>query len=369
MNRYQGRLGFQQRVLPAYRALFFDTLAAACSDGMSLFAGQPRLDESIYTFTELETAQYYAANNRHLLRGAFYLCYQPNFLAWLEAWNPQTLIVEANPRYPNTRQAVRWMHARGRAVIGWGLGAPRLSGVLGLFRQQQRLKFLRSLDGLIAYSSRGAEEYRRLGMAPERVYTAPNAAAPRPVGPPSTRPPKFNPQPNLLFVGRLQERKRIDNLLHACAALPPELTPRLMIVGDGPARPELEVLAGRVFPRAEFLGARHGPELVQCYALADLFVLPGTGGLAIQAAMSHGLPVIAAQGDGTQADLVRPENGWVVAPNNLDALINAVNAALSDIVRLRTMGDESFRITLEEINIETMTAVFIEALQEVTHEE
>ena len=42
------------------------------------------------------------------------------------------------------------------------------------------------------------------------------------------------------------------------------------------------------------------------FAGADLFVLPGTGGLAVQEAMSYALPVIVAKGDGTQEDLVRP---------------------------------------------------------------
>ena len=49
-------------------------------------------------------------------------------------------------------------------------------------------------------------------------------------------------------------------------------------------------------------------------------MLPGTGGLAVQQAMAHGLPVIVAQGDGTQDDLVRPENGWQIPPDDLAAL-------------------------------------------------
>lgn len=369
MKRFLGRVGLQQRVFPAYRAPFFDALAAASAEGLSLFAGEPRPDEAIHTTTQLETAQYYLANNRHFLRGAFYLCWQPNLLAWLEEWDPKALIVEANPRYPSTRAAVRWMHERGRPVVGWGLGAPPLKGVQGFLRRRNRLNFLRSLDAIVAYSSHGAGEYRDLGLLPERVFVAPNAAAPRPVTPPSQRLPDYTGQPTLLFVGRLQRRKRIDNLLHACAALPPEIIPRLLIVGDGPARPQLESLAKDVFPQAEFLGARHGPELVQSYALADLFVLPGTGGLAIQEAMSHSLPVVVAEGDGTQADIVRPDNGWLVSPDNVEALTQAISVALSNPLKLRQMGDESFRITLEEVNIETMVSVFLNVLHTLTRKE
>ncbi len=42
MNRFQGRLAVQQRVLPSYRVPFFDLLASACEGGMSLFTGLPR---------------------------------------------------------------------------------------------------------------------------------------------------------------------------------------------------------------------------------------------------------------------------------------------------------------------------------------
>ena len=166
----------------------------------------------------------------------------------------------------------------------------------------------------------------------------------------------------VLFVGRLQARKRLDLLLQACARLPLALQPRLVIVGDGPARAELESLAQQVYPRAEFAGARHGAELEPYYQAADLFVLPGTGGLAVQQAMARALPVIVAQGDGTQDELVRPLNGWQVPPGDLEALTLILLSALSDCERLRQMGAESYRIVKEEVNVEAMVGVFIEVL-------
>jgi glycosyltransferase involved in cell wall biosynthesis len=79
--------------------------------------------------------------------------------------------------------------------------------------------------------------------------------------------------------------------------------------------------------------------------------------------MAHGLPVMVAQGDGTQDDLVRPENGWQLPPGDLGALTAALHAALSDLPRLRDMGAESYRIVAEEINLEAMVAAFVEALR------
>jgi hypothetical protein len=123
-SKFHGRLGVQQRVLPSYRAPFFEMLAPACAGGMSLFAGQPRAEESIATTSTLRNMQYAAAKNIHLFQGSLYLCFQRGLLYWLSAWNPDALIVEANPRYLSTPVAIKWMQRRGRPVLGWGLGAP-----------------------------------------------------------------------------------------------------------------------------------------------------------------------------------------------------------------------------------------------------
>jgi glycosyltransferase involved in cell wall biosynthesis len=364
LEKFGGRVGLQQRVLPAYRVAFFDALAEACAGGLSVFAGLPLASESIATTDYLEKAQVIRAHNRHLFTPSspLYQCWQDGILGWLENWQPDVLIVEANPRYLTTHRAIRWMHRRKRPVIGWGLGAPALSGPLALWRRWSRLALLRSLDGIVAYSQNGADEYCSLSIPAERVFVAPNAVAPRPTNPPVDRPAEFVGRPGVLFVGRLQTRKRIDNLLRACAALPEAIQPRLWIVGDGPARQEFEELAASVYPQAEFTGARHGAELEEYFAAADLFVLPGTGGLAVQQAMSYGLPVLVAEADGTQNDLVREENGWLIPPDNLEALVEVLQAALSDPARLRRKGSASYHIVSQEVNLEMMVKVFMQAL-------
>jgi len=370
-TRFSGRLALQQRVLPCYRARFFDSLAAACQGGLSVIAGQPGEDEAIAVIDRLSVAEYKLVHNRHFWRvGApIYLCWQSGILDWLERWQPDALIVEANSRILSTWWALRWMHERGLPVVGWGLGAPllpkssQLGAVIDGIRRWDRSTFIHSLDALIAYSQRGAEQYRSLGFPAERIYVAPNAVSPRPAAPPPARPARSGERPVVLFVGRLQERKRVDHLIQACAALPERLQPRLWIVGDGPARSKLELLAESVYPRAEFFGFRHGSDLAPLFVGADLFVLPGTGGLAIQEAMSFALPVIAAEGDGTQEDLVSPRNGWLVPPDDLPALAHTLQIALADPNRLRRMGEASYQTVATYANIEHMVAVFVQALQ------
>jgi glycosyltransferase involved in cell wall biosynthesis len=351
---FNGKLGLQQRVLPSYRVPFFELLASHCNGGMNLFAGKARPQETIAGGTT-QVARHVEAKNIHLFAGRFYLCYQQGFLDWLADWNPDALIMEANPRYLASPSAVSWMHKRGRRVIGWGLGAPKQSGLWK--------RFIGQFDGMIAYSQRGADEYAALGFPHEKIFVAHNSVSSAPTLPMPNRPLDFDLRPTLLFVGRLQARKRVDSLLRACAKM--EAQPRLLIVGDGPERETLEILAKEVYPSTEFVGAKHGAELKPYFEQADLFVLPGTGGLAVQEAMSYGLPVIVAKGDGTQDDLVRAGNGWQIEPENYDALVKTMKNALSDIARLREMGMESFRIVSEEINIGKMAENFVKALNSI----
>jgi len=359
---FSGRLALQQRVIPDYRLPFFDLLAESCEGGLNLFAGKPLPVESIVTADQFSSVSFTSARNRHFRdpQSSLYLCWQDGILDWLEQQRPAALIVEANPRYLSTWRAIRWMKQRNCPVLGWGLGAPHCGNFL---ERYFRLSFLRSLDGVIAYSQRGADEYRSLGL--NHVFIAHNAVSSRPRQGPSERGFLLEGPPTVLFVGRLQERKRIDILMRACASLPTEIQPRLIIVGDGPATSHLQSLAAEIYPFAEFMGAKHGVELEPYLAAADLFALPGTGGLAVQQAMTHGLPVIVAQGDGTQDDLVRPENGWQAPPGNQAAFTNVLQNALSDIPRLRKMGAESYRIVSEEINLEAMVAAFVTALNTV----
>lgn len=351
---YAGRLALQQRVLPQYRVAFFDSLAGRCQGGLEVYAGEPRSDEAILTAGSFSKAHFRAARNIHLLSGRLYLCLQPGILSWLAEWDPDALILEANARYLSNRWAMGWMQRRGRPVLGWGLGAPG--------RSRLRDAFLNRFDALIAYSSQGAEEYQAIGFNRTRIFVAPNAVT----GPPPPLPPrqaKLNDPPIIMFVGRLQQRKRIDLLLQACAQL--QSRPALWIVGDGPARSGLERQARTSYPQAEFMGALQGQPLAERFRQADLFVLPGTGGLAVQQAMAHGLPVIVAEADGSQRDLVTDENGWLVRPGDLQALADALQRALGDLTRLRVMGMASHRLVSERINIEVMAEAFLQALDAV----
>lgn len=141
----------------------------------------------------------------------------------------------------------------------------------------------------------------------------------------------------LLSVGRVSREKRLDMLLSAYARASAECPGlRLAIVGDGPARLELEADAPE---GVVFLGELRGPALAEIYASADVFCFPSTTdtfGQVLLEAGASGLPVAAVAASGG-VDLVRHgTTGLLVAPDDPDAFARTlVDLAESPALRER----------------------------------
>jgi glycosyltransferase involved in cell wall biosynthesis len=94
------------------------------------------------------------------------------------------------------------------------------------------------------------------------------------------------PRPVLMYVGRVAVEKNLEDFLRL------DTPGTKVVVGDGPARAELEAR----YPGVVWAGARHGEELAAHYAAADVFVFPSrtdTFGLVLLEALASGVPVAA----------------------------------------------------------------------------
>ncbi|MDY3551229.1 glycosyltransferase family 1 protein [Gemmata sp. JC717] len=149
---------------------------------------------------------------------------------------------------------------------------------------------------------------------------------------PRPKPDMEYPRPVLLYVGRVSHEKGIGDFLKLKTA------GTKLVVGDGPARAELE----REHPDATFLGYRKGEPLGEVYAAADLFVFPSrtdTFGIVLIEALASGLPVAAYPVTGPVDIVTRPELG---ALN--DDLSVAVSQALAE-GNPRACAEEGARYT------------------------
>ncbi|HEU0299237.1 MAG TPA: glycosyltransferase, partial [Longimicrobium sp.] len=172
-----------------------------------------------------------------------------------------------------------------------GLAAKRASGVplvstffgVELTWMEKELPFLgpvlrrivRGSDAVTAISTYTAERLKRQvpgaspAIIPFGATVEPRAELPAPRTDPDA---PFE----LLFVGRLVERKGVHLLLDALAALPAERRVVLRVVGDGPERPRLQARAERLglMDRVVFHGFVPREELEARMEGCDCFVLP-----------------------------------------------------------------------------------------------
>jgi len=158
------------------------------------------------------------------------------------------------------------------------------------------------------------------------------------------------PVPTALFVGRLDPEKRVDELIRAFAALPTGLPGRLEIVGDGGRREDWTALAAELGlgERVCFRGFVSDQELLEAYARADMFCMPGVAelqSLVTLEAMAAGLPVVAANAMALPHLVHDGENGYLFAPSDpedLAAKLRRVLEATPD--EYRTMKEASIRL-------------------------
>jgi len=147
-----------------------------------------------------------------------------------------------------------------------------------------------------------------------------------------------------LYAGRLANEKNLNLLLDAfemltaTPATSASVRPRLMLVGDGPARARLQRRAG---PGTVFTGYQRGEDLAKLYATAEFFVFPSlteTFGNVILEAMASGLPVIAFNVPGPKDVIRSGTTGRIVETVSSRALADAMADLLHAPDRRRAMG-------------------------------
>ncbi|MER5625290.1 glycosyltransferase [Streptosporangium sp. NPDC002544] len=155
----------------------------------------------------------------------------------------------------------------------------------------------------------------------------------------------------ILFVGRLDEEKRLDELIRALPHVLNNADAQIALVGTGGQRAALARLADRigVGDRVTFLGFVPDEALPQAYAAADVFAMPGVAELqsiATLEAMATGLPVVAADAMALP-HLVRPgENGALFSPGDVQELARHLSALLASPGLRASMGTASRAIAL-----------------------
>ena len=337
---------FIQRCLPIYRVEFFSQLTDALHSRLVVIHGRSAPDEGVI---EGELPFSVGVANRRLIGLGWW---QPGIWGLLTRLSPSAVVCEANPRLTSTFVAARWCNKAGVPLFLWGLGAvPRRRLWLEAHISRRALRTLvRRADGVFAYGPGAKAVYDELATYGVPVWAIGNAARDVDWSERDPRPNAGGSEVDLtaassggrrrfLFVGRLIPGKAVDRLLHALHMLQDDRM-ELEIVGSGPLEPELRELAQNLgVGPVRFLGQLDGVALESAYRRADVFVLPGLGGLTIGEALGYGLPVVlGGDADGASSQLVVDGiTGFRARDTSIESLADAI-ARASDFDDLSSMA-------------------------------
>jgi glycosyltransferase involved in cell wall biosynthesis len=258
------------------------------------------------------------------------------FVLWASVW--------AQPRSVSNDLALpvtRWIYRHADALVAYGEHARRFAaGIRG-----------RDSDIFIAPQSVEPELFRRHVSDAEVAHFRAMHAIPE--------------GPIVLYAGRLVPEKGLEVLSRAWPRITPGAT--LVVVGDGPLRPQLHSL-----PRTAVLPAVPRETLPVVYRAAALTVLPSLPtprfrepwGLVCNESLHQGTPVLATTAVGAVAGgLVRDgETGLVVAPGDAGALAAGIDRLLGDPVLAARLGAAGCEAAAG-YTYEAMAAAFGRALE------
>ena len=246
---------------------------------------------------------------------------------------------------------VHWIIPQGLAALLAARDVPMLVTTLGgdvygltdpLSRRVIR-RVLRRASHVTTMNSDMRDRLLELGSDPDRTHVLPMGAdvtAIRAAGAGISRQPR-----QLLFVGRLVEKKGLPVLLDALRELPDDSGLALRIVGDGPLRAELEERARGL--RVEFLGALSRARVAREYAAAAVTVFPSVPAasgdqdglpVALLEALASGCAVVASDLPGLNDAVQDGQSGLLVPPGDVTALAKALAGLLKDAARREHLG-------------------------------
>ena len=168
------------------------------------------------------------------------------------------------------------------------------------------------------------------------------------------------------YLGRIVMEKGLDVFADAIHALDPRgVKRRLLVIGEGPARPWFE----QQLPGAIFTGELTGGDLARALASADLLLNPSIteafGNVTLEA-MACGLPVIAAEASGT-TNLVRHNvTGMLVDGTEPEEFADALEAYALDPDMRRKHGEAALAIA-KTMDWDSINATVIRAYKHAIH--
>ncbi len=171
-------------------------------------------------------------------------------------------------------------------------------------------------------------------------------------------------EPYLLCVARYSPEKNLFNLISAFKNSKAKDTWNLIIIGDGPQKPELAKLVEDT-KNIHLVPWQSYEDLPAWYAKAEGFILPSSfepWGLVVNEAMAANLPVLLSKDCGCQSDLIEDQNEFVFDCNNISDIIGRIDYLYSIPKANRKIIGQRNRKTIERFSTKEWSCSIIKMI-------
>jgi glycosyltransferase involved in cell wall biosynthesis len=230
------------------------------------------------------------------------------------------------------------------------------------FANRLREVFMKRADALLMYGDEHHERMFAAGIDPAKVFVAPNT-----MDVPNHQDFSAQPKSTILYVGRLQDRKRLELAISQFARLMPLIPPHIMfeIIGDGPPETQYkaQVAALGIQGRVRFLGRiDDNAVLAQHFSKAIAYISPGPVGLAVLHSFAFGVPVLTLRNGyhGPEFHNLNADNS-IVADTEVE-FGDALNRLIVDPGLASRLGKNAYQRYANERTIDNMVCGFRRAI-------
>jgi glycosyltransferase involved in cell wall biosynthesis len=169
----------------------------------------------------------------------------------------------------------------------------------------------------------------------------------------------------ITFVGRLIYAKGAQDLISALSRIKNTApNAKLLIVGDGPYRTELEKLARQTDCHSSilFLGQKNQDEVIDVLSATDIFVNPSYSeglGISVLEAASIGLPIIATDVGGTREIITTDKTGILIKAGDVEQLAEELLRLCANTELREKLGENARILAEQKFNWDKITGEYI----------
>ena len=226
-----------------------------------------------------------------------------------------------------------------------------------------RDQLMKRADRLLMYGDEEVERMIARGVDPAKIVIAWNT-----IQVPNHRDYSDAKKTSLLFVGRLQERKRIDLFIETFARLQGRIGDEITldIVGSGEIENDLRRIADNlnISHKVNFLGRIDDPDaLANIFSRAYAYVSPGPVGLGVLHGLAYGVPVITLREErhGPEFQNLAQEHNALICADELE-VEGAIRRLCTDGAMAKRLGNNAYQHYVGERPLSRMLDGFREAI-------